>query len=128
MQNSPKNTKKKTKKQSDFFFVKNFWIEKKYFRKINGINNIRFTPGVSRPDIKNIYLISNGEITSWILACKLLIQDGCTTAIEGYMGNKPTISFQPIDELNYEMFLPSVVSTKTRTISDVVEIVNIILN
>ena len=79
-------------------------------------------------DIKNIHIISNSGITSWILSCKLLIQDGCTTAIEGYMGNKPTISFQPIDELKYDMFLPSVVSTKTRTINDVVEVVKQVFN
>ena len=73
-------------------------------------------------DIKNIYLISNGGITSWILACKLLIQDGCTTAVEGRMANKPTISFQPIDELKYEMFLPSVVSIKAKTVSETIEL------
>ena len=79
-------------------------------------------------NISNIFINAEGGITPWILACEILIQDGCTSAIEGNIANKPTISYQPNYELKYDMFLPSVTTIKTKTIPEVIKAVNNVFN
>jgi surface carbohydrate biosynthesis protein len=78
--------------------------------------------------INNVFIISEGGITSWILACKILIQDGCTTAVEGHIANKPTFSYQPNFDEKYDMFLPSVTSIKTKTISEIIDLTKKVFN
>ena len=38
--------------------------------------------------VKNINVEHDGNVIPWILACKLLLHDGCTTAIEATLAGK----------------------------------------
>ncbi|OBT09107.1 hypothetical protein A9267_08835 [Shewanella sp. UCD-FRSSP16_17] len=46
-------------------------------------------------NISNVIVTYDGPVTPWILACDLLIHNGCTTAIEASLANKYVINFQP---------------------------------
>ena len=67
--------------------------------------------------IKNVIINREYSVMPWILASKLLIVDGCTTAIEGNLSGTPVIIYQPIDEKEHDMFLPSVAGEKINEIS-----------
>jgi surface carbohydrate biosynthesis protein len=43
-------------------------------------------------DYKNIKVVKKGNVISWLKACDLLIQSGCTTALEAFVLNKPCVS------------------------------------
>ena len=72
---------------------------------------------------KNIIVIYSGEVQPWIIASKILIQDGCTTALEAYISNTPVINFQPFYNTKSNTFLTSLVSEKTDKIEGVFDLV-----
>ena len=54
---------------------------------------------------KNVHIEGNGSVIPWLLACKLLVHDGCTTAVEGFVAGTNIINYQPfyLEELDYIM-------------------------
>ncbi len=70
--------------------------------------------------IINIHIEKDGNIAPWLLSCKVLIQDGCTTAIEGFFAGKKVINFQLENNRAHQMFLPSVVSDQKTSIDNVI--------
>ena len=78
---------------------------------------------------KNIKIIRSGNIIPWLMASKLVIHNGCTTAIEGTFLNKTVISYRPNKNLNVETYLPNAISISIESEEDVVEFIkNLILN
>jgi surface carbohydrate biosynthesis protein len=67
--------------------------------------------------VKNIHVVREGNVVPWILASKLLIHEGCTTAIEAYMLKKPVLNFAPIPSAQ-QGFLPSSVSINVNNLDD----------
>ena len=57
-----------------------------------------------------------------------MIADSCTTTIEGYIAGTPVIIFQPNDDQEHDMFLPSLVGIKCRILGDVISNVELILS
>jgi len=77
--------------------------------------------------INNIHIEKDNNIAPWLLACKVLIQDGCTTAIEGFFAGKKVINFQLENNRSHQMFLPSVVSDQKTSIDSVIKSIQKIL-
>ena len=73
---------------------------------------------------KNIKIIRSGNIIPWLMASKIIIHNGCTTAIEGFLLDKTIISFRPIKNPNIETDLPNAISICLETKEDVVNYVN----
>jgi surface carbohydrate biosynthesis protein len=63
-------------------------------------------------NIDNVKVIYEGSVTPWILACSILIHNGCTTSIEASLANKPVINFTSKDNSRYEVFLAGVCGKK----------------
>lgn len=78
--------------------------------------------------VKNVHVVREKSVIPWILSCKLLIADSCTTTIEGYIAGTPVIIFQPNDDQEHDMFLPSLVGIKCKTLDDVISNVELILS
>jgi surface carbohydrate biosynthesis protein len=78
--------------------------------------------------VKNVHVVREESIMPWILACELLISDGCTTSIEAYISETPVIIYQPNEEPEHHMFLPSLAGIKSKTIDDVVNNIKLILS
>ena len=76
----------------------------------------------------NVFVVYSGEVQQWILASKILIHDGCTTALESYIANTPVINFQPFNDVKSNTFLTSSVSIKTDTIEGVSSLIKEIIN
>jgi len=60
----------------------------------------------------NIIIRKDESIGFWLHQSKLLIHSGCTTAIEGFLMDIPTIAFKPIETKNFEIKLPDDISLK----------------
>ena len=74
--------------------------------------------------ISNIYVNHEGPVNSWILASKVVIHDGCTTAIETSLSEKTIINFKPIYDESTDIWLPNQMGIKVSTITEVENILN----
>jgi len=77
---------------------------------------------------KNVSVESHGSVIPWLLACKLLIHDGCTTAVEGYIAGANIINYQPfyLEELDYIM--TNGIGKQCNTADDLYSTVNNVIN
>ncbi|MAZ79983.1 MAG: hypothetical protein CMD72_04480 [Gammaproteobacteria bacterium] len=57
-----------------------------------------------------IKIIRSGNVLSWILASRLVIHNGCTTAIEAFLLGKCVISYRPYKDEYVESHLPNAIS------------------
>jgi hypothetical protein len=55
---------------------------------------------------KNVQVVHEGNVAPWLLACRALIHDGCTTGIEAYFGDVPVINYKSILNARYDLFVP----------------------
>ena len=93
----------------------------KVFRKISKkFNNLKI---VIRPhptestkawksiigDDKNIHVINDGAIGKWIRKANLVIHNSCTSGVESYVTNTPTIAYRPLKS-NFEKKFPNSLS------------------
>ncbi|MBX7145982.1 MAG: hypothetical protein K1X44_01595 [Alphaproteobacteria bacterium] len=60
--------------------------------------------------LSNVHVIHQGNIIPWILASKIVIHNGCTTAIEAALLNHPVVAYQPVIDQDYDDVLPNRVS------------------
>ncbi|GAA0454067.1 surface carbohydrate biosynthesis protein [Alkalibacillus silvisoli] len=69
----------------------------------------------------NVVVAPFGNVVDWILASELVIHNGCTTGIEAYLLEKPVISYMPIEDERYDVFLPNQFSYKAITTDDIID-------
>jgi surface carbohydrate biosynthesis protein len=85
-----------------------------WIKKAAGLPNVRATYG--------------GNVHEWILAADAVIQNNCTTGIEAFLLDKPTISYRPFKDDGVELELPDRVSLKAQTAEELVLLVHGIVN
>jgi len=61
-------------------------------------------------EIPNIKVITKGPIAPWLLASEMVIHNGCTTAIETFLLDKPVISYRPFISDKYDLDVPNSIS------------------
>ncbi|WP_373929905.1 surface carbohydrate biosynthesis protein [Vibrio cyclitrophicus] len=59
-------------------------------------------------NIDNVSVVYKGAVTPWILACKLMIHNGCTTAIEATLANKPVINYSTNPDPDFDVYLANI--------------------
>jgi hypothetical protein len=69
----------------------------------------------------NVIVENRGSAIYWILGAKVLIYTGCTTAIEAWAMNKPTLRYHPIPETEFGPYLPNRFGKTIKTEKKVVE-------
>lgn len=79
-------------------------------------------------DTDNVIIEYSGNATYWILGAKALIYTGCTTAIEAWAMNKPTLRYHPIPETKYGPFLANKFGKTVRSEKKLIEELKRILN
>ena len=58
----------------------------------------------------NINVIKEGSLNEWIKGSKIVVQNGCTSAIESLLLNKLCVSYRPVVNDKYDQLLPSKVT------------------
>ena len=78
--------------------------------------------------IKNISVIISGGVESWIRMSKVLIHNGCSTAIQAIIAEKKVITYLPKDmsklQLQYTPRLPNTVGIISNTYEEVLLAIN----
>ena len=75
----------------------------------------------------NIRVIHEGNVIPWLMACQVLLHNGCTTAVEGTVLDRPAVTFQPVQSDIFDYELPNSLSHRAYTVDDVLEAVASIL-
>ncbi|GFZ77889.1 hypothetical protein GCM10010978_19360 [Compostibacillus humi] len=66
----------------------------------------------------NIHVVHEGNIIKWLLAADIIIHNGCTSGIEGFLLEKPIISYLPLGSIENENELPNQVGIAARSIEE----------
>lgn len=72
--------------------------------------------------LANVEVVREGAVTPWLHACKALIHDGCTTAIEARLAEKPVINWRPGGAAEFEHLLANSIGVRCRTTDEVVAV------
>jgi len=79
------------------------------------------TYGTIFAGVANIHIVREGSIGPWLLACKAMIHDGCTTGLEAHLAGVPIVSFQPVADPRHDAFLPNLFGARCSSNEEVVE-------
>lgn len=79
-------------------------------------------------DLKNVHLIHEGNVVPWLMACKVLLHNGCTTAVEAAVLGTPAITYQPVTSGCYDYPLPNSLSHQALAADEVRGLIDGILS
>lgn len=69
----------------------------------------------------NIHVVREGHVAPWLLAAGVLLHDGCTTAVEAFLGGLPVVSYKSMLNPQYDQYLPNIFGARCSTEDEVVE-------
>ena len=72
----------------------------------------------------NAAVVRDGNVIPWLQACKCLIHNGCTTAIEGFILGSKIITFVPIEDRRYEFALPNTFGRRVGGVEAVIDAIH----
>lgn len=75
-------------------------------------------------NIDNIFVVYKGTVSPWILACKVLIHNGCTTAIEATLASKPVVNFRTTFDENFDIYLANICGVTMDKADDVLNYID----
>ncbi len=69
----------------------------------------------------NVAVVHEGNVQPWLLATEVLVHNGCTTAVEAFLLDKPAITYKPIVSERFDRHLPDALSLLAGTIDDLID-------
>lgn len=75
-------------------------------------------------DLENVHVVYEGPVAPWLLGAKMVIHNGCTTAIESILLDKHVVSYRPFVNEAYDLDLPNEVSAQAFSYNELVSHVN----
>jgi hypothetical protein len=60
--------------------------------------------------LPNVRVIFEGNVVEWILASDITVHNNCTTGVEAYFLGKQAISYRPVSDPRFDMYLPNALS------------------
>jgi hypothetical protein len=73
----------------------------------------------------NVVVKAEGNVVPWLIACGVLVHNGCTTAVEGFELGTRIVSFVPKEDERYEFALPNQLGVRC---SDATAVIDAIAN
>ena len=74
-----------------------------------------------------VEVIHQGNVVPWLMAARVLLHNGCTTAVEASVLETPAVSFMPVTSETYDYHLPNGLSHRAATPERVRELLSEIL-
>ncbi len=74
-------------------------------------------------DLKNVSVKHEGSVYSWLLACKAIIHNGCTTGVEGVLMDRNVIAYRPHVDERFDLPLPNMVSLEAFNMDELLKLV-----
>lgn len=75
----------------------------------------------------SVHVAHEGNVVPWLMAAKVLLHNGCTTAVEASVLETPAVSYMPVRSGVYDYHLPNGLSHQVHTPEQVRETVGAIL-
>ena len=69
--------------------------------------------------VKNVQVLHEGSVGAWLLACRALIHDGCTTGLEAHFAGTPLITYKPGVDARFDLLLPNLFGQKCFEVDEV---------
>lgn len=66
----------------------------------------------------NVAVVYEGTVAPWLLASDVSIHNNCTTGVEAYALERPSISYRPIRDPRYSYLLPNAVCTEVEALDE----------
>lgn len=79
-------------------------------------------------DHKRVHVVNEGNVIPWLLAARVLLHNGCTTAVEAGVLGVPAIAYQPVRSDEFDFPLPNSLSHRAESSDQVKEIVAAVLD
>jgi surface carbohydrate biosynthesis protein len=58
----------------------------------------------------NVEVVHAGHIAAWLQAARVMIHNGCTTAVESFLLDRPALAYRPVTSEQYDHPLPNALS------------------
>ena len=68
----------------------------------------------------NAHVVYEGNVLPWLLAADILVHNGCTTALESVLLDKPAVAFMPIRSTEHDWHLPNSISHQASSIEGLI--------
>ncbi|HFD87494.1 MAG TPA: hypothetical protein ENJ35_07455, partial [Gammaproteobacteria bacterium] len=68
----------------------------------------------------NIEVIQEGSVLPWLMAADVLVHNGCTTAIEAYLLDRPAVTYQPMTSDRFDRHLPDSLSYPASSLDELI--------
>ena len=79
-------------------------------------------------DDANVHINHDGNVVPWLMASRVLVHNGCTTAVEAAVLERPSISYQPVQSECYDYHLPNSLSHRAFELDEVRDYVQAIID
>jgi hypothetical protein len=73
--------------------------------------------------LPNVRVVREGNVAEWLLACEVCVHTNCTTGIEAYLLDRKSISYRPVRDSRFDLFLPNFLSAEAFELQEVVDLV-----
>jgi surface carbohydrate biosynthesis protein len=67
---------------------------------------------------RNAAVVHEGTVIPWLMACRALVHNGCTTAVEAAVVGTPAIAYQPVVSERFDLALPNALSEPARDLGE----------
>ncbi|MCG8460060.1 MAG: hypothetical protein MI919_27575 [Holophagales bacterium] len=71
--------------------------------------------------VPNAVVEGRGNVLPWILASRLMLHNGCTSAVEAFRLGRTTVAFEPLGHRLYDIPLPNALSRSARSTEALLE-------
>jgi hypothetical protein len=78
-------------------------------------------------EAENVAVVAEGSVVPWLLAAKVVVHNGCTSAVEAAILGCPVVAFRPVVDPAYDLDLPNRLSRGCQTQGDVLAAVRAVL-
>jgi hypothetical protein len=75
----------------------------------------------------NVVVAAEGNVVPWLMACDVLLHNGCTTSIEAAILDTPSVAYQPVQSDGHDNPFPNALSHPAYDEKSLVDQVNAIL-
>jgi surface carbohydrate biosynthesis protein len=73
--------------------------------------------------LPNVEVIFEGNVVEWILASEICIHNNCTTGVESYLLGRTSISYRPLSDPRFDLYLPNALSVEAFELCTVIDLV-----
>lgn len=78
--------------------------------------------------LPNIKVVYEGTATEWMMAADVIIQNNCTTGVEGFLLNRPVISYRPIQDNIFDHKLINEITVQAKNENEIVDLIKIVID